>query len=111
MLPWLFVLGTTLPTRTTAQHWNMAWVGLDSLEALGLICTGLLLYRRDPRAGLTAAATATLLLVDAWFDVLTAAPGTDRIIAVLMAAGAELPIAALCVYLAVRLFPGAKRVK
>jgi hypothetical protein len=105
MLPWLFVLAVSLPGRVTAQHWGVAWVGLDSLEALGLTCTGLLLRRRDPRASLTAAATATLLLVDAWFDVLTSAAGTERVIAVLMAGGVELPIAGLCVLLAVRLFP------
>lgn len=105
MLPWLFVLAVSLPGRATAQHWGVAWVGLDSLEALGLTCTGLLLRRRDPRASLTAAATATLLLVDAWFDMLTSAAGTERVIAVLMAGGVELPIAGLCVLLAVRLFP------
>jgi hypothetical protein len=105
MLPWLFVLAVSLPGRATAQHWGVAWVGLDSLEALGLTCTGLLLRRRDPRASLTAAATAMLLLVDAWFDVLTSGAGTDRVIAVLMAGGAELPIAGLCGLLAVRLFP------
>ena len=106
MIPWLFVLAAELPAQTTAVHWNTVWVGLDSLEALGLASTGLLLRRQDSRAGLTAAATATLLAMDAWFDVLTSAPGADRAVAIAMAASAELPIAALCAYLAVRLHPG-----
>lgn len=105
MIPWLFVLAAELPAQTTAVHWNTVWVGLDSLEALGLASTGLLLRRQDPRAGLTAATTATLLAMDAWFDVLTSAPGADRAVAIAMAAGVELPIAALCAYLAVRLQP------
>jgi hypothetical protein len=105
MIPWLFVLAAELPAQTTAVHWNTVWVGLDSLEALGLASTGLLLRRQDSRAGLTAAATATLLAVDAWFDVLTSAPGADRAVAIAMAVGAELPMAALCAYLAVRLHP------
>ena len=105
MIPWLFVLAAELPAQTTAVHWNTVWVGLDSLEALGLASTGLLLRRQDSRAGLTAAATSTLLAVDAWFDVLTSAPGVDRAVAIAMAAGAELPMAALCAYLAVRLYP------
>lgn len=105
MVPWLFVLAGELPAQTTAAHWNTAWVGLDSLEALGLASTGLLLRRQDSRAGLTSAATATLLAMDAWFDVLTSAPGTDRTVAIAMAVGAELPLAALCAYLAVRLHP------
>lgn len=109
MVPWLFVLAVSLPGRATAQHWGVAWVGLDSLEALGLTCTGVLMRRRDPRASLTAAATAILLLVDAWFDILTSSPGADRLIATLMAAGAELPIAVLCLLLAVRLFPSRER--
>lgn len=105
MIPWLFVLAGELPAQTTAVHWNVVWIGLDSLEAAGLASTGLLLRRRDARAGLTAAATATLLAVDAWFDVLTSAPGADRAVAIAMAAGAEVPIAALCAFLAVRLRP------
>src|SRR5437660_575579 len=68
MVPWLFVLAGELPAQTTAVHWNTVWVGLDSLEALGLASTGLLLRREDSRAGLTAAATAALLAMDAWFD-------------------------------------------
>ena len=102
MIPWLFMLASELP----AQHWNTVWVGLDGLEALGLASTGLLLRRQDSRAALTAAATATLLAMDAWFDVLTSAPGADRAVAIAMAAGAELPLAARCAYLAVRLHPG-----
>lgn len=108
MIPWLFVLADQLPAQTTAVHWNTVWIGLDSLEALGLASTGMLLRRQDSRAGLTAAATAALLAMDAWFDVLTSAPGADRAVAIAMAAGAEVPMAALCAYLAVRLYPGTK---
>lgn len=105
MVPWLFLLARELPAQATAAHWNTVWVGLDTLEALGLVSTGLLLRRRDPRVSLPAAATATLLVADAWFDVLTSAPGGERLTAIAMAAGAELPMAALCAVLAVRLHP------
>jgi hypothetical protein len=104
MVPWLGVLATGLPASYQAANWNAAWVGLDALEALGLFATGTLLRRRDPRAALTAAATSALLCVDALFDVLTSAPA-DRITAIVMAVGAELPVAALCAALAVRTFP------
>jgi hypothetical protein len=102
MIPWLFVLASQLPAATLASHWPAAWVGLDSLEALGLLSTGLLLARRDGRYRLTAAATAALLVTDAWFDVLTSAPGRDQLIALAMAACPELPVAALCAVLALR---------
>ncbi|WNM29204.1 hypothetical protein RKE30_01675 [Streptomyces sp. Li-HN-5-11] len=102
LLPWLYVLATGLPATATAAHWPVAWVGLDALEALGLIATGLLAARGDRRHALAAAATATLLAVDAWFDTTTAAPGGDFATAVAMALGAELPLAALCGRLALR---------
>jgi len=103
MLPWLVVLGNQLPHRTVVTNWSTAWVGLDCLEAAGLVATGMLLARRDHRAGLTAAVTATALLIDAWFDVTTATNGADRAVAVAMALLAELPLSAICANLAFRL--------
>ena len=102
LLPWLYVLATGLPATATAAHWPIAWVGLDALEALGLIATGLLAARGDRRHALAAAATATLLVVDAWFDTTTAAPGADLATAITMALGAELPLATLCARLALQ---------
>ncbi|MGW2485777.1 hypothetical protein ACWCV9_00975 [Streptomyces sp. NPDC001606] len=102
LLPWLYAVATGLPATATAAHWPVAWVGLDALEALGLIATGLLAAGGDRRHALAAAATATLLVVDAWFDTTTAAPGGDFATAVAMALGAELPLAALCGRLALR---------
>lgn len=102
LVPWLVVLAVGLPTTTTASHWALAWVGLDSMEALGLIATGVLTLRRDPRRSVVAAATAMLLVVDAWFDVTTAAAGSDFGSALAMALGAELPLALICATLALR---------
>ena len=107
MIPWLFALAVRLPSSTRAQHWSTAWVGLDTMEALGLVTTGVLVRLRDERRCLAAAATATLLLVDAWFDVTTSASGADRLMALLLAVVLEVPIASLCAVLAVRTFPGA----
>ncbi|MBO2459233.1 hypothetical protein [Actinomadura violacea] len=102
MVPWMFVLARTLPSSTQVSHWSTAWIGLDALMAAGLLGTGVLLARRDPRHGLTAAATGALLTMDAWFDVLTSAPGAERALAVALAAGLELPLACACAVLAVR---------
>jgi len=96
LVPWLAVLAMTLPPAT-----RVAWVGLDSLEALGLIVTGILVRGGNRRRALTAAATATLLLIDAWFDVTTSSgPGLTE--AVAMALFAEIPMAAICAALAWR---------
>ncbi|MGW7756485.1 hypothetical protein ACWGK6_34115 [Streptomyces violaceusniger] len=99
LVPWLYVLARTVPSTAQVGHWNAAWVGLDALEALGLLSTAAL-RRRGDRHRLTAAATGALLVVDAWFDTVTAAPGGELTVAVAMAACAELPLAALCTALA-----------
>lgn len=100
LVPWLYVLARTVPSTAQVGHWNTAWVGLDALEALGLLSTAALRGRGDDRYRLTAAATGALLVVDAWFDTVTAAPGGELAVAVAMAACAELPLAALCTALA-----------
>ncbi|MEU0839358.1 hypothetical protein ABZ370_07785 [Streptomyces sp. NPDC005962] len=100
LVPWLYVLARTLPSTAQVAHWNAAWVGLDALEALGLLSTAVLRRRGDDRHRLTAAATGTLLVVDAWFDTVTAASGGELAGAVAMALGAELPLAAVCAALA-----------
>ena len=102
MIPWLIALAVELPSSSRAQHWSTAWVGLDTMETLGLVTTGVLLRLRDRRCCLAAAATAALLLADVWFDVTTAASGADRLAAVLLAVLLEVPAASLCAVLAVR---------
>jgi hypothetical protein len=102
MIPWLVALGWFLPRTATAPHWNVAWVGLDGLEAAGLFVTGRLMRRGDLRYTITATLTGTALLIDAWFDVLTAASRGDLLAALLMACVAELPVSGLCFFLALR---------
>jgi hypothetical protein len=101
---WIGVLAAELPLLAEPTAWNDAWIGLDALEAAGLLCTGLLLRRQDPRMCLAAAATAMLLYTDAWFDVMTAMPG-ERLLSVVMALVAELPTGSLCAVLALRHAP------
>lgn len=102
-VPWVFYLGTSLPSAAEDAHWALGWVGLDSCEALALFGTGLLLLRADNRCALTATATAVLLLIDAWFDVTSATPGSELATAIVMAVCMEIPIAVACAALALRL--------
>ena len=102
LVPWMWMLAATMPSTAVVSNWSAAWVGLDAMEAAALLGTGVLLVRRDPRHGLCAAAAGTLLAVDAWFDVMTATPGAERTVAIALAAGVELPLAALCAVLAAR---------
>ena len=100
------LLSLTLPATMRAQNWSLAWVGLDGAEAAAALATAWLLARRDRRAGLTALAGGTLLVVDAWFDVCTSAPGADQLMAVAEALLVELPLAAAAIWFAVRLTRG-----
>jgi hypothetical protein len=109
MFPWLVVLARTLPASGRVVHWSTAWVGLDAMEGCALLVTGLLTIRRDESCSLTAAVAATLVLTDAWFDVLTSAPGSAAITALALAVRIEVPVALICATLAVRTFPHRRR--
>jgi len=106
MIPWVLILACSLPPTIRAAHWSTAWAGLDALEAAGLMTTGAALIGRCSWLCLPAAITSTLLVVDAWFDITTSAPGHAATVAIAMAAFPELPIAGLCAALAIRHAPG-----
>jgi hypothetical protein len=101
LLPWSVVLAVTLPATAQAQHWALAWAGLDVAEAAAALLTAVLLTRGDRRASLPAAAAGTLLLIDAWFDVCTSAPGAGQAMALAEAGCAELPLAAAAWWVAI----------
>ncbi|MGD0700729.1 MAG: hypothetical protein ABSA02_12685 [Trebonia sp.] len=100
LLPWIAVLAVALPATAQAQHWGLAWIGLDSAEAAAALVTALLLSRGDRRASLPAAAGGALLLVDAWFDVCTSSPGAEHVLALAEAALVEIPLAIAAWWLA-----------
>ena len=101
LLPWMVILGLSLPATESAQHWSLAWIGLDLMETAGLAVTGWLVLHRDIRVRMAASAAAAFLLADAWFDITTAQPDWDVVQATVLAAFVELPLAAVCVALAV----------
>jgi hypothetical protein len=94
LIPWTVFLAVTLPRHYVASHWRLAWVGFDLALIVALALSAWRAYRRRPNFATTAAVTATLLTVDAWFDVVTASGRADRVVSG-VAALAELPLAAL----------------
>lgn len=101
MLPWIVVLYQTLPDRALSRNYRWAWVGFDVLLMLALGRTAWLAWRRSPFVVNVASATATLLLVDAWFDVMTANRRT-LVEACVLALLVELPLAVLSLLIATR---------
>jgi hypothetical protein len=102
MLPWITGLAFVLPTRHEAAHYGASWIGFDLALCGMLIRTGWLAQKGREHLELSAAMTGTLLLVDAWFDVVTADSHRELAIAVLLAAFGELPLAAFCLWIASR---------
>ena len=100
LVPWVILLVAALPSAHRAAHWDIAWAGFDVGLALLLLTVAVVAWRRSPWLEGAATATATLLLVDAWFDILTASTGTELVVAVTEAAFVELPLAVLCLRLA-----------
>jgi hypothetical protein len=101
LLPWTFLYIAALPTHHETRHWDVIWVGFDLVIAAMLATTAL--AARYGRIWLppVAAATAALLFADAWFDVGTAHWGRPLVIAGLEAGLAALPLALVCLWLAV----------
>lgn len=100
LVPWVGYLSATLPSEHVARHWQVAWAGLDLAEAAALVATFVALLRNSPAVTVLASIAGTLLVCDAWFDVVTAQPGNDLAWALFFALFAELPLAALCFWIA-----------
>ena len=95
LIPWIVVLGLTLPRRYVANHWTLAWVGFDVALLCALATTAWAAWRRRQIVIIAALVTGTMLVLDAWFDIVTDSTTRDFIISVVTAAFAELPLAAL----------------
>jgi hypothetical protein len=100
IVPWIIFLGFELPERSTDTHYNLAWVGFDVLLLFALARTALFAWKGRRQVQLPAVATATLLLVDAWFDVMTSNGTWALTQALLFAFLLELPIAAMAIWIA-----------
>ena len=98
LLPWTIYLGESLPARQLSPHYDVAWTGFDVMLIAALASTAYFALRRSRYLAISAAATAALLLVDAWFDILTT-PGNQVAESILLAAAVELPLAAVCMWL------------
>ena len=113
--PWTLYLTYSLPSRHLTRHYDLAWVGFDVALLVAFAVTGLSAIRPSKWLVPAAAASGTMLLCDAWFDIVTSSGGGEQVAAILQACLAELPLAALCGYIVwdaeqfVRLLPRRRR--
>jgi hypothetical protein len=103
LVPWTGFLFFELPRHYVANHWAIAWGGFDIGLGIALVGTAVAVARRSPFAEVVAAITGTLLICDAWFDVLTSRATSDVMQAVILALLVELPLAALCFWMSLNM--------
>jgi hypothetical protein len=100
LVPWTAWIAYDLPQRHLARHWDVAWVGFDVGMALLLLATAYAALRRAAWIQSTAAAAATMLVCDAWFDIVTAGRGAELALSLASGFLVELPLAVICVWVA-----------
>jgi hypothetical protein len=98
LVPWTLWLTFALPARHLTHHYRAAWVGFDVALAIAFAATAFAALRSSRWLQVAAAVTGTLLLCDAWFDVVTSG-SDDLTVAVVEALAAELPLAVLCAWI------------
>lgn len=76
---WTLWLTVSLPSRHVAQNYDVAWIGFDLALAAAFGATAWSGFRRPRWLAALAAATGTMLVCDAWFDVVTSNGGGERL--------------------------------
>jgi hypothetical protein len=100
LVPWAVFLKWRLPSHHVVRHWDTAWTGFDFALAAALLTLTFCLLRRSAWTQIAAAVAGTMLVCDAWFDLLTSSPGSGLDAALVEALAAELPLAVVCFLLA-----------
>jgi hypothetical protein len=100
-LPWIVYLAMTLPRRARADHYDLAWIGFDCAMWMVLAALAWSALRRHPATGPVAAVASTMLVVDAWFDVVTTSDKNLFILSLVLAVTAEIPLAIICAWAAI----------
>ena len=101
MVPWTAYLAVTLPGQATAAHYDLAWAGFDVGLFLVLAWTAWTAVSSSRWLPVAASLNAAFLVVDAWFDVVTAPGHRELAMALASARRLELPLAAGSIWLAV----------
>ncbi len=99
---WTLFLALSLPRENLERHFRLTWVGFDLILVLAVYLTAHMAFRLDARVQVPATVVATLLVVDAWFDVTTSTSRKAAAEALILALLVELPAAAFSLYVAHR---------
>jgi hypothetical protein len=100
---WIGYLTVSLPGFYRTGSWRGAWVGFDIALLVVFAVTGWAAWQRRQILIICLIVLATLLLCDAWFDVVLDAKTTGFLSSLLSALLVEVPTAVLAVLVARRL--------
>jgi hypothetical protein len=106
LIPSVIIVLTVVPPVQIAHHLPLAWTGLDVCEFLALAATGFALHWRSEATAVPATITGTLLLCDAWINIIPTT-GMAHVEAIGFAF-VEVPLAALSFWIAVRAIRSAR---
>ena len=101
MVPWTAYLAVSLPSEQRTAHYDLAWAGFDVGLFAVLVWAAWSAATRSRWLAVAASLNAGFLVVDAWFDVVTAPDRRELMMALASAALIELPLAVVSVWLAV----------
>lgn len=104
LIPWTISIAIILPPHYISNHWDATWVGFDALQCLLFALTAFLAFKRSTWTSLTSAMLGTTLVVDAWFDIMTARTTKDFRSAIAEAIIIELPLAIVSFYISHQVF-------
>lgn len=96
LIPWTVYLTFSLPTRHVTYRYDLQWVGFDIGLIVAFLATTWAAFRGSKWLVPFAAVTGTMLVCDAWFDIVASQGGGEIWEAVGEAVAGELPLAALC---------------
>jgi hypothetical protein len=102
LVPWVVLLVSELPAAHRVTHWAAAWAGLDVALVAMLVTLAACVWRGSGWVEPAATAAATLLFVDAWFDITTASPAAGLARPLGAAIALEVPLGIACLALARR---------
>lgn len=102
LVPWTIFLAQSLPTHHMDRRWNLVWSGFDIGLLLSLGLTAYWGLRKSGWVVAAASVAGAFLLIDAWFDCVTAKQGWEYGVSLSLAAFAEIPMAVLSFWIAYR---------
>jgi hypothetical protein len=99
LVPWTVFLSISLPPRYDAGHWKLLWTGFDVALTVVLGYAAWAAWFRRQILATTAIVAGTLLLCDAWFDIVTSIGHSDQWVTLLTGFGVEIPLALFFLWL------------